>query len=387
MDFHLGERAQTFRQEVRAFLEKELPPDWEGYEEEAAESYDYWAFHRAFNRKLGERRWLALGWPEEWGGGARSLEEQMAFAEEMGYHKAPFYSRTVGIVGPFLMACGSEAQKRRFLLPMARGEVEFCLAFTEPGAGSDLASAQCRATQEGDHFIIEGQKSYISNAHHADYCFLVARTDPQAPRHRGLSLFLVGMKSPGVKVRPTLNMLGYHCFNEVFFDRVEVPRRDMVGEKDLGWYKLVVSLDLERTVHGAGIVRAAFYRRTLEELAELVKGKVSAAGRGELADLAIAVEVFRWLCYRVAWRQGQGTLLGHEAAVTKVMGGELCQRLARVGMGLLGLYGQLRQGSKHALWRGKMERLYLSSIPLTIAGGSAEVQRGIIALRGLGLPR
>lgn len=395
MDFSLGKEAEAFQQEVQDFLEKEIPADWGGYEEESAESEQYWAFSRSFGKKLGAKGRLALGWPREYGGGARSWQDQFVFAEEMGYYGAPFYSRTVSIVGAVIITHGSEAQKKTYLPKIASGEIEFCILLTEPGYGSDLAGAQCRAEEDANGFTIEGQKTFISNAHHAEYGILLARTAPQLPKHRGLSVFIIDMQTPGITVRPLINMVGFHCFNEVFFDQVRVSQESLVGERNSGWYYMMTGLDHERTVHGSGIARAAFYKHTLEDLVAYVR-EAQQKGLGlstdplmkhKLAELAIEIGGFRSLCCRMAWQQSQGHVPDYQAAMTKLFGSEFCRRLADVVMQITGLYGQLSEGSKWAPLRGKMARMYLSTMGVTIAGGSAEILRNIMAIRGLELPR
>ncbi len=393
MDFQLSTGAGAFREEVRRFLAETLPADFTGFEEESAESHDYWAFSREFARRLASRGWLAPGWPLEYGGISASAEEQWVLAEELGYHAAPFYNRTVSIVGPVLMAYGTPEQQARFLPAIGRGEVEFCVGLTEPEYGSDLAGVQCRAeATAGGGFVLSGQKLYTSNAHYADYCLLLARTDPQAPKHHGLGLLIVDLKSPGVEVRPLINALGLHCFNEIFLDGVTVPREGLVGgEAGRGWYQIAFALNHERTVHAAGIARAALYRRTLDDLVEFVKGArngvVVGRMRGRLAAVATEIEAFRLLSYRIAWMQGRGLIPQWEAAMTKLFGGQLMGRLSALWVEAQGLYGQVGADPRWGAQGGRIERMLLSSIGVTIGGGTLDVLRGIIAVRGLGLPR
>lgn len=391
MDFRLSPQAQAFRQEVRCFLAEALPTDFTGFEEESAESHDYWAFSREFARRLASRGWLAPAWPPEYGGISASPEEQWVLAEELGYHAAPFYNRTVSIVGPVLINFGTAEQKARFLAAIGRGEVEFCIGLTEPEHGSDLAGVECRAEAAGDGFLLHGQKVYSSNAHHADYCLLLARTDPQAPQHRGLSLFIVGLKGGGVEVRPLVNALGLHCFNELFLEGAAVPREGLVGgEPGRGWYQIVFALNHERTVHAAGIARAALYRRTLDDLVKYVSGTRGGVGeplRGRLAALATEIEVFRLLSWRIAWMQARGVIPEWEAAMTKLLGSQLMGKLANLWAEAQGLYGQVGADPRRGVQGGRIERMLLSSVGVTIGGGTAEVLRNIIAYRGLGLPR
>ena len=393
MDFRLSTGDEAFRGEVRRFLAEALPPEFAGFEEESTESHDYWALSREFSRRLASRGWLAPGWSPEYGGINASAGEQWVLAEELGYRAAPFYNRTVSIIGPVLMGFGTPEQKARFLSAIGRGEVEFCVGLTEPEHGSDLAGVQCRAEETaGGGFALSGQKIYSSNAHHADFCMLLARTDTQASKHRGLGLFIVDLKAPGLEVRPLVNSIGMHCFNQIFFDGVAVPWEGLVGgEPGNGWHQIVYSLNHERTVHAAGIARAALYRRTLDDLVVYVKGArggvVTAEMRGKLAALATEVEVFSLLSWRIAWMQGRGLIPEWEAALTKLFGSRLMGHLANLWVEAQGLHGQVGADSRWGVQGGRIERMLLSSVGVTIGGGTLEVLRNIIALRGLGLPR
>ena len=217
MDFTFTPEQEAFRAEVRAFLRDQLPPDWVGADN--ALDDDAFEFGREFLRKLAPKNWIAPAWPKEYGGLGLGLWEQVVFNEEMAYRRAPLINMAaVGYLGPTIMMYGSEEQKRQHLPGITSGEVQWCQGYSEPGSGSDLASLQTRAVQDGDDFIISGQKIWTSQAHYADWMFMLARTDPDAPKHKGISYFLLDMKSPGVTVRPLVNMANQHGFNEVFFD-------------------------------------------------------------------------------------------------------------------------------------------------------------------------
>lgn len=390
MDFVFTEREEAFRKEVRQFLAQELPPGWSWEEFGGFDTDEAWKFHRAFLDKLARKGWLTLSWPREYGGQERPVMEQLVFVEEMGYHRAPHLGMGVTFIGPALMLHGTEEQRREFLPRISRSEIWFCEGFTEPGAGSDLASLQTRAVLEGDEYVVNGQKTFQTWAHRADYSWLAVRTDPEAPKHRGISVLIVDMDSPGITVRPVLEMTGLHIFNEVFFDEVRVSRERLVGEENRGWYMLMTTLNYERAVFGGGAGEAASYKRTLEELVNYVR-ETNRNGdpliRHKLAELAIEVEIARLLAYRVAWMQSQGQVPTFEVSIAKVFGGELCQRLANIGMQILGLLGQLPSHSKWAALRGHMAYLYLGSVATTIGAGTSEIQRNMIALMGLGLPR
>jgi len=380
MDFSFSPGEESFRAEVRAFLAEELR------DRPAGEGRGNWEFYTSFLKKLAARGWLTLAWPKEWGGLGASHMQQLVYNEEVAYHDAPAFYMGADRVGPTIMLYGTDEQKRRFLPPIVAGEAQWCQGFSEPGAGSDLASLQTRAVQDGDDFVINGQKIWTSFAHSAGWMILLARTDPDAPKHKGISYFLVDMHTPGIVVRPLVDMLDRHQFNEVFFDNVRVPRDALLGELNRGWYVATATLDFERS----GIQRVIGSYRTYEQLLAYAREERLGAHplvRHKLAELKIEFEVGKQLSYRVAWMQSKQLVPNYEASVSKMYGSELAQRLANAGMQILGLGGQLAAGSAHAPLRGAFESLYLNAAALTIAAGTSEIQRGIIAGRGLGLPR
>jgi alkylation response protein AidB-like acyl-CoA dehydrogenase len=390
MDLRFTADQDAFRDEVRSFLRAELPAGWEGSDNAIDE--EAFEFGRAFLKKLAPRRWIAPAWPQEYGGAGLSLWEQVIYNEEMAYERAPLINlAAVGYLGPTIMLYGSKEQQAQHLGGITSGEVIWCQGYSEPGSGSDLASLQTRAVQDGDDFVINGQKIWTSQAHYADWIFLLARTDPDAPKHKGISYFLIDMQSPGITVRPLINMANQTGFNEVFFDNVRVPRSGLLGELNRGWYMATTTLDFERS----NVSTSAGYRRTLEELTAFAKTtKVGGTlvfdqplARHQLADLWIELTLARFLSYRVVTLQARGIVPNHEASIVKIFNSEYGQRLARAGLRLLGLHGQLEPGSPHARLRGRFERSYLTSVGSTIAAGTSEIQRNIIAQRGLGLPR
>ena len=390
MDFRFTSEQERFRQEVRAFLRERLPPDWAGSDN--AIEQDAFEFGRAFLKQLAPKRWIAPAWPKEYGGLGLSLWEQVVFSEEMAYHRAPLLNiAAIGYLGPTIMIYGSDEQKRQHLPGITSGEVIWCQGYSEPGSGSDLASLQTRAVQDGDDFVISGQKIWTSQAHYADWMFLLARTDPEAPKHKGISYFLLDMKSPGITVRPLINMAYQQGFSEVFFDNVRVPRSGLLGELNRGWYMATTTLDFERS----SVAGSASGRRTLEELTAFAKETKVDGGllferpqvRHKLAELWIELGIARLLSYRVVSLQERGLVPNYESSIVKVTNAEYSQRLARTGLHLLGLYGQLQPDSPHARLRGRFERSYLATVGSSIAGGTNEIQRNIIAQRGLGLPR
>ena len=390
MDFRFSPEEEAFRQDLQEFFRQELPPDWEGAGRWADEAD--WEFTIQMRKKLAQRGWLTMHWPEEYGGQGVSPVRSALFSEEMSYNRVPGRDIFgVRMLAPTLMIYGTEEQKKTFLQPVARGEVQWCQGYSEPGSGSDLASLQTRAVSDGDDYVINGSKIWTSMAHRADWIMLLARTDPDAPKHRGISFILVDMKSPGVSVRPIYNMAGGHDFNEVFFDNVRVPKRNLVGEEDRGWYVGVTLLDFERS----GIDYSAISRRLLSELAEHLRNSHNDGGpmtrnpqmRNMLAERYVEAEAARLLAYGVAWMQGQGLVPNKEASMSKVFGSETLQRVTSTGMEILGLYGQLRPGDKWAPLKGRVPENWMHSFSHTIAAGTSEVQRNIIASRGLGLPR
>lgn len=392
MQFRFKPDEEAFRRELLDFLERELPPGWEPADrlaEDDEEDQEAWRFQRQFTRKLADRGWLAMAWPKEYGGLGAPHMQQLIYNEVMSYHGAPgAFSMGVAWVGPAIMLYGTDEQKRAYVPPIATGEDVWCTLYSEPGAGSDLAALQTRAVQDGDDFVLNGQKIWTSNAHRSQWGWLAARTDPQAPKHKGISTFVVDMRTPGITIRPLINMAGTAGFCEVFFDDVRIPKENLVGELNRGWYQVAVALDFERS----GIQTYAGIRRTLERLVDFTRGASPEVARNpqlrlRLADRAVELKAGTFLAYRVAWMQSQGLIPNYEASVAKLYGSELSQRVAQTGLQLLGTYGHLWPGSPSAPLRGRLARSYVGAAGATIAAGTSEIMRNIIAQRGLGLPR
>jgi alkylation response protein AidB-like acyl-CoA dehydrogenase len=392
VDFAFTPEQEALRAELRAFLKEELPADWRVENDREAMTPEEFAFSQRFARRLGERGWLTMAWPREYGGRAASQIEQLIFQEEMAYAGAPLgFGFGTQLVGPTLMVWGTEEQRARFLPPIARAEAFWCQGFSEPGAGSDLASLQTRAERRGDDYIINGQKIWTSEGQYADWMILLARTNTEVPKHRGISYFLVDMRTPGITLRPLINLMNSHAFNQVFFDNVRVPAANLVGEENRGWYVATTTLDFERT----GIARVIWALRQFEELVELVRAERERGARWArrpgvrttLADLRIAFEAARLLCYRVAWLQTRGRIPNYESSMAKLFGSELNRRFGATAVNILGLAGQLERRARWAPLQGRLARTYLAGLSYTIAGGTSEIQRNIIATRGLGLPR
>ncbi|MFA4835007.1 MAG: acyl-CoA dehydrogenase family protein [Dehalococcoidia bacterium] len=394
MDFAFTPEEEAFRQEIRDFLKQELPEGWVGpaSNEELLERDDLFALGRKLAPKLAQKGWLTMGWPKEYGGQERSHIAQTIFREEMCYNVVPGIDISgTANVGPTILAYGTEEQKKQHLLPIARGEVVWCQGFSEPEAGSDLASLRTRADDMGDHFLLNGQKVWTTGGHRADWMYVLARTDLDAPKHEGISILLLDLKTAGVEIRPLHNIIGGHVFNEVFFDNVRVPKDNLVGRKNQGWAITTSLLNLERS----GVDRVANSRRILDDLIAFTRETLPAGLiphhvdliRQKLGGMAIECEVARLLCYRVAWLQQQGQLATMEASAAKIFGSELMQRVSSTGMQILGLYGQLDGVSPRSVMQGRVPHFYQSSRGRTISAGTNEIQRTLIATRGLGLPR
>jgi 3-oxocholest-4-en-26-oyl-CoA dehydrogenase alpha subunit len=388
MDFGWGEEQRSFREQVRDFIRRE-------WTEGARRAEGLTRSQRSiqYQRALAEHGWLTMAWPAEYGGGGASYWEQMIFAEESAFAAAPTGGQGADRVGPTLMIHGTEEQKQEHLPRIARGEVVWCQGYSEPGAGSDLASLQTRAVRDGDEFVVNGQKIWTSGAQDADWIHVLTRTDPDAPKHRGVSYFMMPMDTPGISLRPIVQLHDDAGFNETFFEDARVPAKNMIGEENRGWYVAATALDFERS----GINRMAAAVAPFERLIEHAK-QPDSAGDGRrivdngvhrlaLADTAIEVEVARHLGYRVTWMQSANLVPNQESSMSKMFGSELQQRTARRGINMLGLYGNLRPGDERAPLNGEFCRYYMASVSLTIAAGTSEIQRNIIATRGLGLPR
>ncbi len=262
MDYRFTDKEESFRQEIQEFLRAELP-EKEAQNEDEAGTDEKWQFGRQFQKKLAAKGWLVPHWPKEYGGSAMGIMEQVVMREEMSYARAPLLDIFgVNMIGPVLMLYGTDAQKKEHLPGIASAAVTWCQGYSEPGSGSDLASLQTRAVKDGDDYVINGQKIWTSNAHRADWMFMLARTDPDAPKHKGISFLLLPTETPGFSTRPLINMAGQHGFNEVFFEDVRTPVTNLVGEENRGWYVGAALLDFERS----GIGQSAVSRRKLDDL-------------------------------------------------------------------------------------------------------------------------
>jgi alkylation response protein AidB-like acyl-CoA dehydrogenase len=382
MDFRESPVQQAFRREVAQFIASNLPTNWlslSGPEREAG--------RKQFLSVLGERGWVAPAWPKEYGGAGMTFYEQFVFNEEMAKAHTPT-SPGVGVatVGPTIIVHGSEEQKQAYLPRILDLSMTWCQGFSEPSAGSDLASLTTRAEHRGDYFVVNGQKIWTSMAHQADRMLLLARTDPDAPKHRGISAFLLDMKTPGITIAPIVNMLNHHGFNQVFFDNVEVPATDLLGRINEGWSYARTTLNTERSQ----IRSVSALGQTVDDLAALLcsrNGAVSATHRMQVVDRAIEVSVGRMMAFRVVTLQEAGRPPVHESSCQTLFLSLLAQRVAATAMSLTSLYGQAGLPRYNYTFGWRAQQMYQSTVTSTIAGGTSEVQRNIIATRGLGLPR
>ena len=382
MDFQFSDEQKQLRVDVQQFLRDSIPAE---YVPSHVGSQEQWEIHVDFAHKLAANKWVAPAWPEEYGGLGWKHIQQMIFAEEMAYAGAPEGARVfnVGMIGPTLIVHGSDEQMAEHLPRITSGESVWCQGYSEPGAGSDLAALQTRATRDGDDYLVTGQKIWTTGAHHADWCFLLVRTNLEAPKHRGISFLLVDMKSPGITVNAIPNMGGLHEFNEVFFEDVRVPVANRIGEEDGGWYVAMTLLDFERS----NVASIAANQRLLEQLAGHFGNEGSQTNRHLLADFNVSNEVGRMLSYNIGWIQESGGVPNHEASVIKVYATELAQAISNFGVNALGLAGQLLPSSPGAVLEGVFALEHQMAVSPTIYSGSSEIQRNIIATRGLGLPR
>jgi len=391
MDFGHTKEEEEFRKRLNAFLDRELSEEiarqnWEdkGVGPEA----------REFSRKLAASGFLGMSWPKEYGGQGLSPTYDFILLDEMGKRWGAHVPLDVGytMVGHTILRRGSEELKRDFLPRIIRGEIEFCLGYTEPNAGSDLASMKMRAVEEGDFYVINGQKTFNTEAHYSEYHWLAARTDfnPNTPKHRGISLFIVDMNSPGITVRPLWTMSGERT-NEVFYENVRVPKSRQVGEKNRGFYYMMEAIDSERN----HVFTPCRLIPLLEDLIQYVRetrfnGRPLAEDpkiKDQLAQMAVELEVAQLFAEHSRWMESHEIPMTYEPEITKVFVSELDQRLADVGMGILSLYSQLEEGSKWVPLRGRVEWYFLHSFMTTIGAGTSEIGRNVIAQRGLGLPR
>jgi alkylation response protein AidB-like acyl-CoA dehydrogenase len=394
MDFKFSEEDEAFRLEFRNWLEKNLPRDWhdsgELHDPDTKEEFER---RRGWHRKLYDGGWMCIHWPKEYGGRGASLLQQIIYSQELDRAKAPPTVNFQGIarVGPTLMQWGTPEQKQRYIPRIPSADEIWCQGLSEPNHGSDLAAVETRAIDEGDHFIVNGSKVWTSNAHHADLTTLLCRTDATLPKHKGLTYLLVDMKSPGVMVRPLVQMTGESGFNQVFFEDVVVPKANLVGQKNQGWMVAMTNMMFERTIHG-GRTDMMVEVRQLGELAKKVqRGGHPACNdnyvRQRIARFTCEAEALKYTSYRQLTRQLKGLPPGPEGSIMKLGTTDLNLRIQKFAMELLGVYSQFEYQAARAIDHGKWSHRMLAARRGTIAAGTNEIQHNIIGERVLGLPK
>lgn len=388
MDYPLPPEAKDFQRDVRHFLDKEMTADLLAEMQSGEWGTGQGPLGRKFLKKVGEQKWLGLTWPVEYGGLGKTFMHKFALTEELDYRHAPWPGMGTFVVGPCLMMFGTPEQKQTYLPKIAAGEWLFALGYTEPNAGSDLAALSLSAVEDGDDFVLNGQKIFQSESHSADFVWLAARTDSSVAKHKGISLFIVPTHSKGMTLQPMYTMSG-HRNNIVYYDNVRIPKGNLVGEKNKGWYYVAAALDLERIFPIGGLMH------DVEELIAFAKSSHAgnppaldgAVLRNRISQILIEAHVLRTHAFRVAWMQDQGQVPNIEASIQKILIREMYQRVATLAYQALGQYGQVREGHPLAVLKGKFELMSRHSPIMTITAGSSEIQRNIIATRGLGLPR
>jgi len=390
MDFNLTStpEEERFQEEVNDFLEKELTDELrrqhamdKGLREEA----------RAFNLKLGAKGWLGMSWPKEYGGGGQSIMYDFILVQEFARHEAHVPNEVaLFMAGPQILEHGSEQMKNEFLPRIARGEIEFGLGYSEPPAGSDLMAMQMRAVEDGDYYVINGQKTFNTESHYADYHWLAVKTDPDAPRHQSISLFVVDQRGPGITIRP-IETMGGERSNEVFYDDVRVHKSRLVGERGKGFAYMIGALNYERLMFLQAVRLAPVLNRIIQYAKETRRnGRLLADDpfvQQKLAQMAVDIEIGRCLEYHSFAMLLEGRRLDYEAGMFKVFVSESRQRFAQYAMEILGFYGRVEEGSKWALFKGEVARLSRATVVDTIGAGTSEILRDLTAMRGLGLPR
>ena len=394
MDFNYTPEDQAFRTEVRTWLEankKFAPPPSNIM---ADEGEGDWEARVNWHKKLNEGGWVSVNWPKEYGGRGATVMQRLIYREELsrlGLNE-PMIGMGINLLGPTLIHWGTEEQKKNHIPKILKGEEVWCQGYSEPGAGSDLASVQTRAVDDGDDFVVNGQKTWTSIAQHADMIFALVRTDPAAPKHKGISYLLIDMHSPGVTVRPLVQMTGGKGFNEVFFEDVRVPKKNILGERNNGWQVAMTTLLFERGGGGGEGAMGEVY-----ELARLAK-RIPRSGDGstawddssvrqQVAEFAAEAQALRYTGYRQLTRQLKGLPPGPEGSMMKLCGTELALKIALYAMELLGPYSQLEFNAPFAVDKGKWSFRMLAARGPTIYAGTNQIQHNIIGERVLGLPK
>ncbi len=386
MDYRDNAAETAWRDEIRSFVQTSAPDEYIVHHKPAVDSYGLGdEVFEGWRAAVAGRGLLAAHWPKEYGGAGLSTMQQFIMKEEFALARAPHPGgRGIEMVGPTIILHGSDEQKSDLLPPIQAGEHIYAQGFSEPQAGSDLAAVQLRAVREGDDYVLNGQKIWTSNATSCNWLFLLARTDPDAPKHRGISYFVTPMDIPGLTVRTIPDMAGGKELCETFFDDVRIPAAYRIGDENRGWYVAMTTLDFERS----GIAGAVGVQLSILDLIATLKARGVRGHGSTLAGLYIESTVARAMAAHIADIQSRGQVPNYEASMVKLFSSEVRRRVATSSVSVLGLSGQLLTGSHgYEVDEGRIARDLSGSLPSVIAGGTSEVQRGIIATRGLGLPR
>jgi len=396
MDFNYSPAENAFRLELRAWLADALPKGWGETVFEPEDEHERAMFRLDWERKLYKGGWSGINWPKEYGGRGATLIERGIFAEEMARARAPESINIIGhnLAGTTILAHGTEQQKKRYLPKIISSDEVWCQGFSEPNAGSDLASVRTRAELKGDHFVVNGQKIWTSFAQYSQWCFALVRTNPDAPKHKGLSFLLIDMKTPGISIRPLRQISGECEFNETFFDNVKVPVENLVGELDGGWKIAMTTLAYERGPEDS-LGRQVRFKQELDKLlATLVltiQGERRAidnpAIRQRLARSIIELEIVRLNALRSFSRYLAGEDRGADASMIKLYWSHAAQSMYEVAMDALGPIAPLSGNDPDTAANGRFQLSWLQSKAFTIYSGSSEIMRNIIGERVLGLPR
>jgi len=393
MDFNYTPEQEAYRAGVRKWLEANQPPPLTTEEKEKSDDQSQWERLKGWHKKLYHGGWAGLTWPKEYGGRGATFVEQLIFQQELGRLTLPLGCNVLGVImtGPALMQWGTEAQKKRYLEPILAGDEIWCEGMSEPAAGSDLGAMQMRAELQGDYFTVNGQKVWTTGAHRSDFCQLFVRTDPDVPKHKGLSCLLVDMHSPGVTVRPLKQITGESEFNEIFFEDVRVPKENLLGPLNQGWQVLVSTLMHERFGIGETIGGT---EQILTQLVEIARGSLIGGRpaiedddiRQQLAQFAIEVTAKKYNGLRSLTRRLKGQLPGPESSIGKLVSTELTQRMTKFSTRLMGEYALIERHARFAPDGDWMRRI-LWTEAMTIAGGTSMVQKNMVGERILQLPK
>ncbi|MGE0681108.1 MAG: acyl-CoA dehydrogenase family protein [Candidatus Binatia bacterium] len=390
MDFDYTPQEEAFRQELRAWLEANL---LEGYHPATFLHLDQdarFTIQLNWQKQLHRAGWVGVHWPRAYGGRGATVMEQTIYRQEMVRAQMPEVANFMGIriAGPTLIHWGTEEQKKRYIPTILNGEEIWCQGYSEPGAGSDIASLQTRAVEEGDGFVINGQKVWTSYAQYARFCLLLARTDPTVPKHKGISCLVVDMQTPGITVRPLRQINGDAEFNEVFFENVHVPKANLIGEKDQGWQVAMTTLMFERVTFDV----LSPVEAVMQQLIDAVKpgataASVDSAVRQQVAHFYTELQAIKYSSLRQLTRQLRGDPPGPESSLVKLAASELNLRVVQFATALLGPLGQVMSQRDFGIDGGYWTHCALSTHLFTIAGGTSEIQRNILGERVLGLPK